>query len=164
MLKYIILPYRPFGQSIRPMIEGMFGQSRLAPPQEQQPSFGAGTAPTAAQQNMLRDISSAALSAAPGPTNNHPSPLQTAPGLSQLQQWIQQYKAVVVFFTSATCPPCRTIKPDFERLVRDKNNSNSTKIKLMGVTVDTSVAFDAAQNFGIRATPTFMFFHNGDKV
>ncbi|KAG2225956.1 hypothetical protein INT45_006652 [Circinella minor] len=153
----------PFGQSIRPMIEGMFGQSRLAPPQEQQPPTGAGATPTLAQQNILRDISSAALSAAPQPADNQPSPLQTAPNLSQLRQWIQSYKAVVVFFTSATCPPCRTIKPDFERLVQDKNNSSSTKIKLMGVTVDTGIAFDAAQNFGIRATPTFMLFHNGDK-
>ncbi|KAI9249457.1 PPPDE putative peptidase domain-containing protein [Phascolomyces articulosus] len=152
----------PLGQSIRPMIEGMFGQSQLAPPQQQQP-FTNGSAPTAAQQNMLRDISSAALSAAPQPTSNQPSPLQTAPNLSTLQQWIQSYKAVVVFFTSATCPPCRMIKPDFERLVQEKNEGGSTKIKLMGVTVDTSVAFDAAQNFGIRATPTFMLFHNGNK-
>ncbi|KAI9484947.1 PPPDE putative peptidase domain-containing protein [Zychaea mexicana] len=150
----------PFGQSLRPMIEGMFGQSQLAPPAAPAGAQAAAPPPTAAQQSMLQDVSSAALSAAP---QQKPSVLQTAPNLSTLQRWIQSCKAVVVFFTSATCPPCRTIKPDFERLVQDKNDTNSTKIKLMGVTVDTGIAFDAAQKFGIRATPTFMLFHNGEK-
>ncbi|KAI8144269.1 PPPDE putative peptidase domain-containing protein [Fennellomyces sp. T-0311] len=145
----------PFGQSMRPMIEGMFGRSQVTPPVAQ-------PGPNADSINMLRDVSSAALSAAPQPAGKPPV-LQNAPNAATLKNWLQSYKAVVVFFTSATCPPCRMIKPDFERLVREKNDTDSSRIKLLGVTVDTGVAYDAGAEFGIRATPTFMLFHNNAK-
>ena len=143
---------------MRPMIEGMFGRSQAAP--SVQP---AAPPPNADSLNMLLDVSSAALSAAPQPAGKPPV-IQNAPDAATLKRWLQSYKAVVVFFTSATCPPCRMIKPDFERLVQEKNDTDSSKIKLLGVIVDTGVAYDAGREFGIRATPTFMLFHNNSKV
>lgn len=145
----------PFGQSMLPMIENMFGQSQAAPSTNAPPPSSA--QPSDSAQSLLQNISSAAISAPP-------KPVQTAQNLASLEQWIQSYKAVVVFFTSATCPPCRMIKPDFERLMEEKNSTGGTKIKILGVIVDTSVAFDAASKYGIRATPTFMLFHQGQKV
>ncbi|KAI9315991.1 PPPDE putative peptidase domain-containing protein [Dichotomocladium elegans] len=147
----------PFGQSMLPMIEGMFGQSQARPPAP----VAAPPAPVSSESlGMLQDISSAALSAAPPQT---PKPIQVAQNLSSLERWIESYKATAVFFTSAGCGPCRMIKPDFERLVEEKNSSG-TKIKILGVIVDTSVAYDAAAKYGVRATPTFMFFHKGEKL
>ncbi|KAK4511413.1 uncharacterized protein ATC70_012628 [Mucor velutinosus] len=144
----------PFGQSILPMIEGMFGQSKLSS------SSGNAVAPqqpSAEAASMLQGISSAAISAAPTTVN----PVQIANTATAVDGFISAYKAVIVFFTSASCPPCRMIKPDFENLIREKNG-DSEKIKILGVIMDTSMAPDAAK-YGIRATPTFQLFLNGQK-
>lgn len=147
------------------MIENVFGKSRLAPPAAAAAAAATATAsaqrpPNAQALGVLQDISSAALSAAP---SQQLQPIQTAQNLAMLERWIQSYKAVIVFFTSATCPPCRMIKPQFEQLLQDRNAGRS-KIRILGVIVDTSVAFDAAAKYGIRATPTFMLFQDGNKV
>lgn len=136
------------------MIEGMFGQSKLntaaaPPPPAQQPT------PEAA--SLLQGISSAATSAAP----TTPDPVQIANTSAAVDGFISSYKAVIVFFTSATCPPCRVIKPDFESLIREKNEG-SQQIKILGVIMDTSMSMDAGK-YGIRATPTFQLFLNGQK-
>lgn len=148
------------------MIENMFGQSQTRPPVPAAPTPAA-PAPSLndpATLSMLRDISSAAMSASPAASGvQQPVAIQHASNLATLERWLQSYRAVVVFFTSASCPPCRMIKPDFERLIQEKN-SDSAQIKILGVIVDTSVAFDAASKYGIRATPTFMLFQDGQKV
>ncbi|ORY97266.1 PPPDE putative peptidase domain-domain-containing protein [Syncephalastrum racemosum] len=163
----------PFGQQLLPMIENMFGQSQLRPPVSAPAAAPAAAAAAAPQQtpalndpatlSMLRDISSAAMSASPaGTTQPQQVSIQHASNLAALERWLKSYRAVIVFFTSASCPPCRMIKPDFERLIQEKN-SDSAQIKILGVIVDTSVAFDAASKYGIRATPTFMLFQDGQK-
>ncbi|KAG0168350.1 hypothetical protein DFQ28_004953 [Apophysomyces sp. BC1034] len=139
----------PFGQSLLPMIENMFGQSKHGQ------AATTSAPPTADSVSMLQTVSSR-LSAAPETVE----PVQIATNLNMLDRWIQTYPTVV-FFTSATCPPCRMIKPDFEQLLREK--SPGKKIKALGVIVDTSVAMDAAAKYQIRATPTFMLFLNGQK-
>ncbi|KAL9544109.1 hypothetical protein MBANPS3_007793 [Mucor bainieri] len=144
----------PFGQSILPMIEGMFGQSKL--------SSSSGTTfapqqPSAQAASMLQGISSAATSAAPTTVN----PVQITNTAAAVDGFISTYRAVVVFFTSASCPPCRMIKPDFENLIREKNG-DSEQIRILGVIMDTSMTPDAAK-YGIRATPTFQLFLNGQK-
>lgn len=63
-------------------------------------------------------------------------------------------------FTSQNCPPCRIIAPEFEDLV-SRENSNS--IKLIGISVETSVSRDISTKFKITATPTFIFFLDGKK-
>lgn len=146
---------RAFGQSILPMIEGMFGQSRLS-------TSANGTnlpaAPTAESAALLQGVASAATSAAPATVD----PVQIASTASAVDEFISAYKAVVVFFTSASCPPCRTIKPDFENLIRDKNTGQQQQIKVLGVIMDTSMAPDAGK-YGIRVTPTFQLYLNGKK-
>lgn len=154
-----------------PMIENMFGKSQLGlsvagSASGAVPPSGAAAADTASL-GILRDVSAAALSAAPGPSHHQqqpkPLPVQTANNLATLERWIQSYRAVIVFFTSATCPPCQMIKPSFERLLEEKNEKGS-RIKILGVIVDTSMAFDAATKYSIRATPTFILFKDGQKV
>ncbi|KAI9026470.1 PPPDE putative peptidase domain-containing protein [Phycomyces nitens] len=156
----------PFGKSLLPMIEGMFGKSQLisgpTAPSIAAPSSSSSSSapvmPSAETMALLQGVSSAALSAA----TPRPEPVQIANNLSTLEKWIKSYDAVVVFFTSATCPPCRMIKPDFERLIEEKNPAGRS-LKVVGVIVDTSVAYDAGAVYGIRSTPTFMLFHKGKK-
>ncbi|KAL7320556.1 hypothetical protein PS15m_000434 [Mucor circinelloides] len=144
----------PFGQSILPMIEGMFGQSKLS---NSSSNTVAPQQPSAEAASMLQGISAAATSAAPTTVN----PVQIANTAAAVDGFISSYKAVIVFFTSASCPPCRMIKPDFENLIREKNG-DSEQIRIFGVIMDTSMAPDAAK-YGIRATPTFQLFLNGQK-
>ncbi|KAI4601769.1 hypothetical protein KJ359_010633 [Pestalotiopsis sp. 9143b] len=63
----------------------------------------------------------------------------------------------VIFFTSATCPPCKTLYPLYDELAAEMAD-RVTLIK-----VDTSQAFDIGQRYSIRATPTFATFIHGQE-
>ncbi|KAI8987973.1 PPPDE putative peptidase domain-containing protein [Mycotypha africana] len=149
-----------FGQSILPMIENIFGQSKLRSSLSTTATAQPPITDTAGASSLLQGISSAATSAAPVQAD----PVQIANSASVVDGFIQSYKAVIVFFTSATCPPCRMIKPDFEKLIRDKNDpqQQQKKIKILGVIMDLSMSIDGAK-YGVRATPTFQLFLNGNK-
>ncbi|KAG2183580.1 hypothetical protein INT43_006586 [Umbelopsis isabellina] len=143
----------PFGQSLRPMIENMFGPSTHATPNlPMQPQ----SAPSQSSISMLNNVSSAALSASPATAN----PIQTIQNGASLESLIKSQRGVLAFFTSATCPPCKMIEPDF---VRKLETINQDRIKVVGAKIDTQVAFDAAQRYEVRATPTFIAFVDGKK-
>ncbi|KAG0346928.1 hypothetical protein BG004_000512 [Podila humilis] len=139
----------PFGQMMRPMIENMFGPSRVAQsvpqPTLQHSSL---TTPTAIQQSqqLLSSVSSAASGTVPFMTD-----------LGQLQQSIRSNTAVVVYFTSASCPPCRVIMPIFDEMVLSKGK------EIVGIKVDIGIAQSIGRAYEIRSTPTFMFFLKGEK-
>ncbi|KAI1485546.1 hypothetical protein F5X96DRAFT_674528 [Biscogniauxia mediterranea] len=63
--------------------------------------------------------------------------------------------SAVVFFTSATCPPCKMLYPLYDELAAQHGD----KVSL--IKVDTSQAFDVAQKYSIRGTPTFITFVRG---
>jgi desumoylating isopeptidase 1 len=139
---------------MRPMIENMFGPSSLngpSAPIQQQP------VPSASSMSLLNNVSSAALSASPASIN----PVQNIGSLSSLENLIKSQRGVLAFFTSSTCPPCRVIEPEFMRKLEDVNQD---RIKVVGAKIDTHVAFDAAQKYQVRSTPTFMAFVDGKKV
>ncbi|KAM0335795.1 hypothetical protein ACHAQA_000845 [Verticillium albo-atrum] len=62
-----------------------------------------------------------------------------------------------VFFTSATCPPCKALYPLYEELAAEVGD------KAVLIKVDVSRAMDVGNKFSIRATPTFMTFLHGEK-
>ncbi|TGJ79569.1 hypothetical protein E0Z10_g9194 [Xylaria hypoxylon] len=64
-------------------------------------------------------------------------------------------KSAIIFFTSATCPPCRVLYPLYNELAAGYGKS-VTLIK-----VDISRAPDVAQQYTVTATPTFMTFVHG---
>ncbi|KAI0145219.1 DUF862-domain-containing protein [Xylariaceae sp. FL1272] len=66
-------------------------------------------------------------------------------------------KSAIIFFTSATCPPCKTLYPLYNELASE-HGKDVTLVK-----VDTSRAFDVAQKYGITATPTFKTFVHGQE-
>lgn len=77
--------------------------------------------------------------------------------LGQLNTAIQNNPATVVYFTSATCPPCRIIAPIYDELVLSKGK------QIFGVKVDIGMAQAIGRAYEVRSTPTFMFFLKGKK-
>jgi thiol-disulfide isomerase/thioredoxin len=89
------------------------------------------------------------------------APLQIATNPATLKSIISRHKATAVFFTSATCPPCKVIEPIFEDLAYSKASAGVAFVKVdLGVGMGSA----AAGEYGVRATPTFIFFNDGKKV
>lgn len=148
---------RPFGQSLLPMIEGMFGQSQLS---SSNGTAAPVSAPNSAQAaSLLQDVSSAAMSAAPTTVQS----VQFVSDSTVMEKFLTQYKAVAVMFTSATCPPCKVIKPEFIKMIEDKHQGQA-EIKILGVVMDTGSPSFNSQKYGIRGVPTFHFYLNGRKA
>ena len=140
---------------MRPFIENIFGPSRH--PQAAVPITPTPRMPVAA----------------PG----QPTAVRQVYHLQELQDIIKTNKCVMIDFTSVNCPPCRVISPEFETLVSDLNSNSISiltgigfwsgcepEVKVVGVKVELSSAFEIGQAFGISATPTFMFYLNGEKL
>ncbi|KAI1175478.1 DUF862-domain-containing protein [Nemania sp. FL0916] len=64
-------------------------------------------------------------------------------------------KSAVIFFTSATCPPCKTLYPLYNELAAEYGKSVAL------IKADISRAYDVAQQYSISATPTFLTFVRG---
>lgn len=78
---------------------------------------------------------------------------------SQFTQLLDKAKttSAVVFFTSATCPPCKAVYPLYDQLAEELGDK-TTFIK-----VDVSIAREIGSNFSVRATPTFVTFLKGEE-
>lgn len=79
--------------------------------------------------------------------------------LGALDSLLAQAKpsCAVVFFTSATCPPCKMLYPMYEELAGEVGE------KCLVIKTDISVARDVAAKFSITATPTFITFLRGEQ-
>ncbi|KAK9422126.1 putative PUL domain-containing protein [Seiridium unicorne] len=135
----------PFGRMMLPQLEQMV-QTRKA------------------QQGGLLGIQSDPRSkptaSASAPANGHSAKtgsVKIASNSRELDGLLDTAKdsCAVIFFTSATCPPCKVLYPVYDRLAAEVGE-RATLIK-----VDTSQAFDVGQKYGIRATPTFATFIHG---
>ncbi|KAL2760542.1 hypothetical protein ACRALDRAFT_1073650 [Sodiomyces alcalophilus JCM 7366] len=96
------------------------------------------------------------------PTSSQPQPSSTvriASNLRELNAALEsaEKSCAVIFFTSATCPPCRTLYPLYDELAAE------TAGKAVLVKVDISHARDVGNHFSVRATPTFVTFLRGEK-
>ncbi|KAJ1653132.1 hypothetical protein IWQ61_006685 [Dispira simplex] len=139
----------PFGQSLLPLLEGHFGPSQLG----RSPAPVAPTNPSPATVNGV----------------SHLPPL-LAPRVyrvttvNQLDALTRTFRGVVTLFTSATCPPCRMIEPEFHRLMAaqittspNDLDGSTTVPRVVGAQIDMATGFAVAQQYQIRATPTFVF-------
>lgn len=66
-----------------------------------------------------------------------------------------QKSCAVIFFTSATCAPCKMLYPLYDELAAEVGE------KAVLVKVDISQAFDVGSRYSVRATPTFISFLHG---
>ncbi|CAF3513086.1 hypothetical protein FGSG_05144 [Fusarium graminearum PH-1] len=63
----------------------------------------------------------------------------------------------VVFFTSATCPPCKTLYPIYDELAEEVGD----KATLMKVDISQPQQHEIGSRYSIRATPTIVTFLHG---
>ncbi len=79
--------------------------------------------------------------------------------LRDLERLLESAKrsCAVIFFTSATCPPCKIVYPAYDELAAEAGK------KAVLVKVDISQAHEIGSKYQVRATPTFMSFLRGEK-
>ncbi|KAL8893503.1 MAG: hypothetical protein Q9192_005200 [Flavoplaca navasiana] len=70
---------------------------------------------------------------------------------------LAQDSCAVIFFTSATCPPCKLVYPAYDELAAEAGD------KAILIKVDLSEAYEVGSKYQVRATPTFMSFLKGEK-
>ncbi|RPD62239.1 DUF862-domain-containing protein [Lentinus tigrinus ALCF2SS1-7] len=175
----------PFGAALRPTIDAMFRRpvpgAAPTPPVAPSPNAlqqAASASPNPALASALlqavaqQAYSTGSLSAptslprppAPG-SSTVAGPIHICTNPSSLHGLLQAHKAVVVFFTSATCGPCRMIEPVFEEIAHQKTHGRDGGRPAF-VKVDMSVGMggQVGQEWGVRVTPTFLFFLDGKKT
>ncbi|KAG2153005.1 PUL domain-containing protein [Suillus bovinus] len=175
----------PFGAALRPTIDAMFrGRAStgiLTPPQDI--SATTDSPDSALASSVLQAVAAGATSnssdvpsssrdylptpaptSPPTPVQNHSltTPVHIATNPSSFHNVLRTHRAVVAFFTSATCGPCRMIEPVFEELAQSKSRANDVAF----VKIDLSVGMSNAVGgeYGVRVTPTFILFLDGNKT
>ncbi|KAL7625791.1 hypothetical protein AAE478_005014 [Parahypoxylon ruwenzoriense] len=113
-----------------------------------------------AQQGGLLGIQSNSQSQSNDITATVATPSSAVVNVTSLQDLNRALEAAkgscaIVFFTSATCGPCKALYPLYDTLAAEHGN------KVTLIKADTSVAFDVAQRYSITATPTFITFVHG---
>lgn len=165
----------PFGAALRPTIDQMF----------RRPVPGAAPAPQSYNQPLASSLLQSVANQAAGPSAGQrsylptpsatppsvPSPqpgattvagtLQICSNMQHFRQLLASHKAVAAFFTSQTCPPCRVIEPVFERLAEEKASQGFAFVK---IDLGGMMSGQIASTYGVRATPTFLFFLDGQKL
>ncbi len=79
--------------------------------------------------------------------------------LKQLDELLASAKdtCAVIFFTSATCPPCKIVYPAYDELAAEAGS------KAVLIKVDLTDAYEIGARYQVRATPTFMTYIKGEK-
>lgn len=92
-------------------------------------------------------------------TSSPPSKVKNVSNLGELDAALEAARdsCAAIFYTSATCPPCKTLYPLYEEMATELAGK-ATLIK-----VDVSRAVDVGQRYSVRATPTFITFLRGEK-
>lgn len=164
----------PFGQSLRPTIDAMY----------RRPSPGVPAIPANAPPNpelaasILQSVAAQAQSNGDPSYQNRPPPPPPLPATQSLTSpihaitnppafhaFLKSHRAAVAFFTSNTCPPCRMIEPVFERLSEEKGlQEGRDGAGFAKVDIDVGMGRNLAAEYSVRATPTFMFFLDGEKI
>lgn len=138
----------PFGQMLQPQLEQMV-QARKS---QQGGLLGI--------QSDPRSRPAASKTTSVSQANGHVGRTGTVKIASTQQELDQllgasQKSCAIVFFTSATCPPCKILYPIYDQLAAEVGD------KAVLIKVDTSQAIDVGQRYDIRATPTFATYLHG---
>lgn len=81
---------------------------------------------------------------------------------SQFTQALNDAKqsAAIIFFTSATCPPCKMLYPVFDQLAEEL----ASKVIFIKVDISNRGVADIAAKYSISATPTFVTYLKGEEL
>ncbi|KAH8114642.1 DUF862-domain-containing protein [Phellopilus nigrolimitatus] len=166
----------PFGTALRPTIDNMY--RRPAPgavsPQPYNQPMASSLLQSVAAQAAGPSASSGGYLPTPAASPTPPSrsapqpaaatvaaPLQLCSNLQHFRSILSSRRAVAAFFTSRTCPPCKVVEPVFENLASDKSSKGVAFVK---IDLSAMLGGEVASAYGVRATPTFLFFLDGQKL
>ncbi|KAK0670494.1 hypothetical protein QBC41DRAFT_364018 [Cercophora samala] len=130
----------PFGQMLMPMLNQQINSNR--------------------QQGGILGIQQSTPGSSVKPTSQlhqHAGKVHNVTTLAELDQLLakHQHSCAVIFFTSATCPPCKLVYPLYDELAAEVGD------KGVLIKADISQAFDIGSRYSVRATPTFITFLKG---
>ncbi|KAG6333812.1 hypothetical protein ID866_5272, partial [Astraeus odoratus] len=172
----------PFGAALRPSIDAMFRNGAPSgiptpPPEVTREAATVSPNPTLAT-GLLDAIAARAANSHSGgssgtylptpaptspPTPFNATPVKSCTDSTTFQSLLISHRAVVAFFTSATCGPCRVIEPVFEELAKNKNRAEGG-VAFAKIDLAAGSGTSVASQYGVRVTPTFIFFLNGRKT
>lgn len=146
----------PFGQMMKPRLDAaMRGITQAPVPPTSVPQLGAHpqshsngfSSTTQANGNSIRQ------------KEHVPGVVYKPKKVKQLDELLASAKesCAVIFFTSATCPPCKIVYPAYDELAAEAGN------KAVLIKVDLSEAYEIGAKYQVRVTPTFMSFLKGQK-
>lgn len=146
----------PFGQMMKPRLDAaMRGITQAPVPPTNVPRPGAHA------QSMSNGLSSNAQLNGSGSKERAqiPGVVYKPTRVKQLDELLELAKesCAVIFFTSATCPPCKIVYPAYDELAANAGN------KAVLIKVDLSEAYEIGAKYQVRVTPTFMSFLKGEK-
>ncbi|KAL8827675.1 MAG: hypothetical protein Q9170_006920 [Blastenia crenularia] len=157
----------PFGQMLKPQIDSaMRGitQAPVAPAAIPQQSRTNGNSYTGPRNPPATAPATAHNPNRPEDSSNTSNEIPTgqvhyATTLKRLDFLLMSAKesCAVIFFTSATCPPCKLVYPAYDELAAEAGN------KAVLIKVDLGEAYEIGSRYQVRATPTFMSFLKGEK-
>ncbi|KAL8920128.1 MAG: hypothetical protein Q9172_004638 [Xanthocarpia lactea] len=149
----------PFGQMLKPQLDSAMRGITQAPvasaTSSQQRPTGNLSGVVGRQSSMDRMHSGHANGVNGLPTGE----VHKATTLNRLDTLLKSAKnsCAVIFFTSATCPPCKLVYPAYDELAAEAGD------KAVLIKVDLSEAYEIGSKYQVRATPTFMSFLKGEK-
>ena len=139
----------PFGQILKPQLDSAMRGITQAPAQPSAiPSTRPKPPPRNASSHMVNGNGENARATVHNVTTNQE--------LDQLLNSAQSTCAII-FFTSATCPPCKMLYPTFDDLAAEAGN------RAVFIKADLAKAYEIGARYQIRVTPTFMTFLRGEK-
>ncbi|KAI4244396.1 MAG: hypothetical protein L6R42_010468, partial [Xanthoria sp. 1 TBL-2021] len=147
----------PFGQMLKPQLDSaMRGitQAPVAPaaiPSQHQP--------TSTFNGVVNGHSSAQSGQVNGASGIPTGQVHQVTTVKKLDTLLTSARnsCAVIFFTSATCPPCKLVYPAYDELAAEAGN------KAILIKVDLGEAYEIGSKYQVRATPTFMSFLRGEK-
>lgn len=149
----------PFGQMLKPQLDqAMRGitQAPVAPAATPNPGIQrSNNANGSSAPSRLRETNGARKETNGVEVGN----VHNVTQLRDLQRLLVSAKnsCAVIFFTSATCPPCKIVYPTYDELAAEAGK------KAVLIKVDISRAHEIGSKYQVRATPTFMSFLRGEK-
>ena len=144
----------PFGQMLKPQLDNAIRGVTQAPvPSSSVPR------PGAQQQAMSNGYASHSHTNGLKEKEHVRGVVYKPTRLKQLDEILASAKdsCAVIFFTSATCPPCKIVYPAYDELAAEGGN------KAVLIKVDLTEAYEIGAKYQVRATPTFMSFLKGEK-
>ncbi|KAI4158753.1 MAG: hypothetical protein LQ342_007148 [Letrouitia transgressa] len=145
----------PFGQMLKPQLDSAMRGITQAPAapagiSRTRPNNSARPLMNGQSSNSSNSINGAQFSA---------GTVHYATTLKKLDALLQSAKSscAVIFFTSATCPPCKLVYPAYDELAAEAAG------KAYLIKVDLSEAHEVGARYQVRATPTFVTFLRGQK-